>query len=387
MRRQNSPSLFISLSSDDAYISPSSPSSEFSSAYTHTFTSPQPEEPDDAKVIDAKVLTRPKTLPSEILLHIITLFFESAPTFPTIAALSLASFQLREAALRVFFRDLTISANYMFSVVSLHLSLLEGSQARGNLDDVGLGLVSRVDSAALFSVASSCPSLVTLSVSCTEGLDVSCCWHCFTESTTAVVHSPIPNYYASIAVMTDEYAKALKTLTKLTDLHLGVFLSDETMIDRHLDHEHGQQTFRFLLRGRDPFNRPLGKIGTTLSQDDADPSTARRQIHYTGDEEDEIHLSYEDTELDPATPHTPDRCPVCHILVSVPEVRMRELEASLAMAVQLRSLRTVSWSTFFPTETKGALAKGMVYGDPTRVTRAFVRRCDGRVSIRRKAWT
>lgn len=60
----------------------------------------------------------------------------------------------------------------------------------------------RIDVPLLKTVASAFPSVKILHLSCSEQLDVSCCWTCFEESSTAVVHSPIPNYFNDITKLT-----------------------------------------------------------------------------------------------------------------------------------------------------------------------------------------
>jgi hypothetical protein len=60
----------------------------------------------------------------------------------------------------------------------------------------------RIDVPLLKTVASAFPSVEILHLSCSEQLDVSCCWPCFEESSTAVVHSPIPNYFNDITKLT-----------------------------------------------------------------------------------------------------------------------------------------------------------------------------------------
>jgi hypothetical protein len=60
----------------------------------------------------------------------------------------------------------------------------------------------RIDVPLLKIVASAFPSVKILHLSCSEQLDVSCCWPCFEESSTAVVHSPIPNYFSDITKLT-----------------------------------------------------------------------------------------------------------------------------------------------------------------------------------------
>jgi len=68
-----------------------------------------------------------------------------------------------------------------------------------NLSSLTLTSVARIDTALLSLLAKTFPSLTALSLSCTERLDVSCCWNCFQESASCTVHSPIPDMFAQAA--------------------------------------------------------------------------------------------------------------------------------------------------------------------------------------------
>lgn len=75
----------------------------------------------------------------------------------------------------------------------LLLSLLPAT-----LTELRLLSVPRVDTHILDLVAAQCPALETLDLTCIERLDEGCCWLCFEESSTCIVHSPIPDVYPSV---------------------------------------------------------------------------------------------------------------------------------------------------------------------------------------------
>ena len=67
----------------------------------------------------------------------------------------------------------------------------------------------RIDGTLLSMVSRAFPGLVSLHLSCSEHLDVSCCWACFEESSSAVVHSPIPNHFPTVASLTVRFSSPL----------------------------------------------------------------------------------------------------------------------------------------------------------------------------------
>lgn len=71
-----------------------------------------------------------------------------------------------------------------------------------HLTSLTLTKLWRIDVPLLQTLASAFASVKILHLSCSEQLDVSCCWTCFGESSTAVVHSPIPNYFPDITKLT-----------------------------------------------------------------------------------------------------------------------------------------------------------------------------------------
>lgn len=148
------------------------------------------------------------------------------------------------------------------------------------------------------------------------------------------------------------FATALKPLTSLTHLHLGVFLSEEDLVYAHIEH--------------------------VLEEDE-----------HAG-------MSY-----------GPDECDVCDAVFQ--DVRTRELEASLIFAQRFKALKTVAWSSFFSQASGNDLdAKGEASEaegeaersrDPEndehhravdlrndRRTKIWILRKNGRVRVRRMPW-
>lgn len=156
------------------------------------------------------------------------------------------------------------------------------------------------------------------------------------------------------------------------------------MVDAHGEHYDSPQEYERALFAFTAENKP-DKPVTTLSQSEISNRESEENISCTNDEEDlEHNLEHRyDGELLPF-PHGPDQCPLCAILVSASEVRTRELEASLAMARKLRSVETISWSSFFP--LKQCSAAGACVGDQSRTTTMYVLRTNGRVRVRRRPW-
>jgi len=64
----------------------------------------------------------------------------------------------------------------------------------------------RIDALLLGMVSGAFPGLMSLHLSCSEHLDVSCCWACFEDSSSAVIHSPIPNHFPTVASLTVRFS-------------------------------------------------------------------------------------------------------------------------------------------------------------------------------------
>ncbi|KAF7309794.1 Deacetylase sirtuin-type domain-containing protein [Mycena indigotica] len=135
-------------------------------------------------------------------------------------------------------------------------------------------------------VASRFPYLTRLHLSTTERLDCHC-WNCYEESLGCTMHSPIPSMFSDAQHLSIVFARILQPLKLLTFLHLGIFLSDETLIDEHIRHAEQPNTAAF----------------------------------------------------------GPEQCVICDNVAE--QVRLRELTAALDFAQHLKSLRTIGFSSFF----------------------------------------
>lgn len=158
------------------------------------------------------------------------------------------------------------------------------------------------------------------------------------------------------------------------------------MLEDHIEHYDSPKAYSRVLRSTFGRNR-MAHTGTVLSQSESPSTACIGHVSYTEDEEDEdgltaaASMTFDEV---PPFPHGPEMCPICSIMVSVPDVRTRELEASLALAQKLKSLRTISWSSFFA--WKHPSEDGRRIGDWQRVTKTYVLRSGGRVRVRRRPW-
>ncbi|KAJ7334108.1 hypothetical protein DFH08DRAFT_750201, partial [Mycena albidolilacea] len=143
-----------------------------------------------------------------------------------------------------------------------------------------------VDIPLLRLIAATFPCLLDLYLSCTERLEFHC-WSCYEESLGQTTHSPIPDMFSDSRNMAIVFAKILKPLTHLTHLHLGIYLSDEMLVQTHIDHAEAEERL------------PFG----------------------------------------------PELCTLCDEAAA--EVQLRELAAGLEFAQSLKALRTVGFSSFF----------------------------------------
>ncbi|KAG1860279.1 hypothetical protein DFJ58DRAFT_905547 [Suillus subalutaceus] len=395
------------------------------SAYTHTFTSPAPEQresqPKDILAADQNTITHVKTpqLPIEVVDYIASFLFDSCPSgcFFHIHSFSLVCSQFRHVALRHYFSSIRVSsAKQLAAYTNFHFSLVSRNAL---CDSVGFDYVKqsqttrlkrifsplaitpnpavsllkltsltmtklwRIDVPLLKIVASTFPSIKILHLSCSEQLDVSCCWACFEESSTAVVHSPIPNYFNDITKLTDNFAESLEPLTQLTDLHLGIFLSDEEMVEKHIEHYDTPFAFDHTLRTAFSPKAASPPTGNILSQ--LETETTAGLISYSVDQDDKKEESHSGacTE-DLPFPHGPELCRTCKLIGSASKVRTRELEASLVLARKIKTLRTVGWSSFFASQVFEPDDNKV--GDWRRRTTAYILRANGRVRVRRRPW-
>lgn len=95
----------------------------------------------------------------------------------------------------------------------------------------------------------------------------------------------------SDVMVKDDFANALRPLIYLTHLHLGIFLSDDQLLYSHIAHSLGDEENGGMVDGS-------------------------------------------------------GRCQTC-FQSAVEDVRMREVQASAAIALQLKSVQSVGWGSFF----------------------------------------
>ncbi|KAH9943801.1 hypothetical protein B0H21DRAFT_474460 [Amylocystis lapponica] len=313
--------------------------------------------------------------PVEVLDAIVgSLLFEKH-AFSSIASFSLASYRLRQIALRRFFtrlfarssthwrhccqisgisswvrilesssKTLTVHPNPLYQFRNLQSVIINFSsdglathQSRckmlltslpSSLTHLSLTSLPQLTSALLILISSKFLALLVLELTCAERLDEDCCWLCYEESSSCTMHSPMPDVYSTLDDLVVAFAAALLPLQKLAHLSLGIFLSDLDVFYDHILHR------------------------------DAVQSKTPEEI---------------------SPPFGPEACPLC-VAEHAAHVRTRELFASAALASALRSLKTISWSTFFAQEQPGddVLA---------RSTTAWVRRHGGKVQVRRAPWS
>ncbi|KAI6010912.1 hypothetical protein F5J12DRAFT_781878 [Pisolithus orientalis] len=389
-----------------------------------------------------------KTLPLELVEQIFDLFFLEAKTFEDIRPFSMASTQFRTIVLRRYMSTLRICSKkqlishtlmhysvtfrssphvyagfdwvkHLFVVPealttsrwkpdlfwdlrSLHISLADsGSRTQGSILNRISGkptfatVASRLSSLTITSlwrigvdllsmVARIFPALTDLHLSSSENLDTSCCWLCYEESSAAVTHSPIPGHYANVRTLSTAFAEALSPLTKLVHLHLGIFLSDEDMVDAHIDHYDSPREYEHALLVYAAEKRPDEPV-TTLKSSPRDRMGSLKRVSHTEQTGRIWRTSW--------TTGVTERSFLFHMVQaiarSVPfscqlsQVRARELEASLAIARKLRSVKTISWSSFFP--SKLCTTAHASAGDG-KTTTTYVLRANGRVRVRRRPW-
>lgn len=174
----------------------------------------------------------------------------------------------------------------------------------------------------------------------------------------------------------------MEPLTQLTDLHLGIFLSDEEMVEKHIEHYDTPLAFDHTLRTAFSPKAASPHIGNILSQLEAETTTGL--ISYSVDQDNKIEESQPGacTDDDLPFPHGPELCRTCKLIGSASKVRTRELEASLALARKLKKLRTVGWSSFFTSQ----VFEVDKVGDWRRRTTTYILRVNGRVRVRRRPW-
>ncbi|KAG6832115.1 hypothetical protein H0H87_002628 [Tephrocybe sp. NHM501043] len=176
------------------------------------------------------------------------------------------------------------------------ISHLEPSNACLNLNSLTLLGLPRIDCLLLKLIAQRFPRLVDLYLSCTERIDFKCCWACFEDSLGCILHSPVPDDYLNAVKMANAFGTALKPLKYLEHLHLGVFLSDDSLLSSHISHVLEEETTPYAIQNWNECQHCFNRL--------------------------------------------------------VDDIRRCELEASLVIAQQLRSLKTIGWSSLLAGDTE-----------------------------------
>ncbi|KAF8216464.1 hypothetical protein K438DRAFT_2080870 [Mycena galopus ATCC 62051] len=185
-----------------------------------------------------------------------------------------------------------------------------------------------IDIPLLRLISATFPCLLDLYLSCTERLEFHC-WGCYEESLGRTTHSPIPDMFSDSRSMAIVFAKILKPLTHLTHLHLGIYLSDEMLIQYHIDHAEAEE------------QRPFG----------------------------------------------PELCILCDGAAAA--VQLRELGAGLEFAQSLKALQSVGFSSFFddtPRYYSTFRCKQNTH-DRHSETTVYVLRENGRIRVKKTPWT
>ncbi|KAG9223895.1 hypothetical protein CCMSSC00406_0004489 [Pleurotus cornucopiae] len=213
--------------------------------------------------------------------------------------------------------------------------------------------LARIDVPLLRLISKNTPALVHLHVSCTERLWYECCWNCYTDNAECFIHSPIPDMFIDADDLARQFSLALKPLTKLTHLHMGIFLTQESYLYEHVAHARYEQSY--------PPDECDVCTKTTLQTPFIDSDLS----------DDHPKNNALDT-LDPAA-----------------EMEAMELRASLIFAKNIRSLTRISWSSWLG-QRSSVDWKGEE--EPTVETRGapnttiWIRRHAGRVRLRSAPW-
>ncbi|KAI0766686.1 hypothetical protein BD413DRAFT_480757, partial [Trametes elegans] len=285
-------------------------------------------------------------VPPEILDNIVLYLLAGCRSFSSVAAFALATHQFRQIALRRYYACLHVRSarhwvrmcrvlgvyiwvssleasttcfQYKMDGLSRFTSLraleldfsgdglsTQGSRAAllfknmiANLAQLKLTHLPRIDPGLLSLIASRFSSLSALELSCTERLDDQCCWLCLEESTTCTIHSPIPDAFPTVEALATRFGRAMKPLTRLEVLFLGVFLSDADALARHIERCAA------------------------------------------------IYIASPKTGFYAAPPFGPDKCAACSLEHAV-ATRERERVAKAFILEAVPSLRSVGFSSWFP---------------------------------------
>ncbi|KAF9077981.1 hypothetical protein BDP27DRAFT_1441311 [Rhodocollybia butyracea] len=113
--------------------------------------------------------------------------------------------------------------------------------ASTTLSILTIDMLPRIDLALLSLISTCFPGLKNLSLDVTKRLyynycRVECdCWSCFLSLFDDLLHSPVPHVYGNVSLLAEAYGNSLTPLDQLTQLQLGIFISDETMIYEHAE--------------------------------------------------------------------------------------------------------------------------------------------------------
>ena len=247
---------------------------------------------------------------------------------------------------------------YLSNPVSPIGSPLHAPKAFSRLESLTLTALCFIDKALLTLVAKNFPNLTSLCLSCTDRLDMDCCWGCFQESASCAIGiSPIPDMFASVdhlavcrqrraflpsiflneTICQNVFAGALKPLHSLAHLHLGIFLCNESVFNAHFSH--------------------------IIDRDHSGHDCEHRTL-----------------------PFGPETCIMCRTAEALCMVRECELAATKIMAKKLKSLKSLGWSTIFANNQSLQLEPVIKVGDPGRRTTRWVLRKDGKLFLRMRPW-
>lgn len=308
-------------------------------------------------------------LPVELLDYIVTHLLFDKPHFAAINALSRASRLLREIAFRQFFSALFVTTKDQWrnmcriprmtcwvraleatskSLYARPSNLLDFPHLTSvSIDFDAEGLKMQKTSAKLILahmpaqlkrlellhlpsipvyllslICDACPLLDALVLRCSDRLIAECCWSCYGAAADGTIHSPVPDHICNVSDFVKSYGAVLRPLTKLSYLHLGIFLSPQDLFTAHLEHV-------------------------------VVPTDIREQ------------------------PYGPDLCSLCE--EHADEIRETELAAAAAIAGYLPRLEAVTWSSWFARAEPGDDFR-------ERSTTAWVLRDEQGVLVRRAPW-
>ncbi|EIM86470.1 uncharacterized protein STEHIDRAFT_156777 [Stereum hirsutum FP-91666 SS1] len=330
-------------------------------------------------------------------------------TFAPIASFSLVSRQLRQVAFRVYFREVKITSIkdlnrisaipawslYARTLTTTTIILLSTSQSRVPLRSLRLKHLSlsfnattiiklrtatyslvplfsasftslslthlpSIRRSLLSTIAGSCPELESLELSVVERLDDTCCIDCLEESACCIVHSALGDRTSegSVEDLAVSYATALKPLTHLRHLSLGIFLSPDSVLFTHLT-RHLPSSFLSSPAPLPNTSTPTSSCSPAVDICSA-PQTPAPGTHHTciarlyscvssasakpipmpTNGEAQLALS-PDAAL--STPSTCARCRQKHLKAT----KKLELTASARVAQILKGLQSVAWSSWF----------------------------------------